>query len=76
MKDYEKEVRELAEYLGCNEGELWSEMQKLLTKVKADTVAEILSMAPGAQDTKTEEMWYDPGVMEYMARIASLTRPT
>lgn len=47
-----------------------------LTKVKNDTVAEILSMAPGAQDAKTGEVWYDPGVMEYMARIASLTRPS
>lgn len=32
MKDLETEVKEIAEHLGCNEGELWSEMEKLFEK--------------------------------------------
>ena len=31
--DFEKEVREIAEYLGCNEGELVSEMNSLVSKL-------------------------------------------
>lgn len=33
---WEKKVREIADYLGCNEGELWSEMSKLLSQAVAE----------------------------------------
>ena len=38
MTELEKQVRNLAEYLGCNEGELWSELEPMFKKVSTKTI--------------------------------------
>jgi hypothetical protein len=44
------------------------------TKVAIEqTIKEVLELAPGFQSTITHEVTYDVGVMEYMARIESIT---
>ena len=47
MTELEKEVREIAEYLGCNDGELWSEMSRLIeqekTKARIDELENVLN---------------------------------
>lgn len=39
-EELEQEVRSIADYLGCNEDELWSEMSKLILSQKQAAVLE------------------------------------
>ena len=42
---------------------------------REEVVEQILSLAPGFENTKTGEVTYDVGVMEWQARIKALTQP-
>jgi len=77
--EYRKGLRDMRYLVMENCGEL-AQIELLPTlqaeRQRCDEMVEkILSLAPGFKNTKTGEVTYDVGVMEWQARIEALIQP-